>query len=100
METTGTIFYRSSCQLRPSADQPGLAEGWQSQYCLVFEVEPDTGQSCWVKAAADMDAVSNYLIHDLHLSQVQGDELWALVQSWGRAVDAAASPSALRGTLT
>jgi len=30
-----------------------------------------------------MDAVSNYLIHDLHLTQVQVDELWTLVQSWG-----------------
>lgn len=96
METSGTIFYRSS--LPPETLGriiKGLAEGWQlHSIARVFEVEPDTVQSCLVKAAAHMDAVSNYLIHDLHLSQVQVDELWALVQSWGQETnEAAASPS-------
>jgi hypothetical protein len=72
METTGTIFYRSF--LPPETLGriiQGLAEGWQlHSIARVFEVEPDTVQSCLVKAAAHMDAVSNYLIHDLHLSQV------------------------------
>jgi IS1 family transposase len=31
-----------------------------------------------------MDAVSHYLLHDLHLTQVQVDELWALVQAGDR----------------
>jgi len=48
----------------------------------VFEVDPDTVKACLVRVAGHMDAVSNYLIHDLHLTQVQVDELWALVQSW------------------
>jgi hypothetical protein len=30
-----------------------------------------------------MDAVSNYLVHNLHLTQVRVDGLRALVQSWG-----------------
>jgi IS1 family transposase len=39
-----------------------------------------------------MEAVSRYLIRDLHLSQVQVDELWAVVQSWGQQEEA--SPEA------
>ena len=85
METTGTIFYRSPllpdtlCRIIQ-----GLAEGWNlHSIARVFEVDPDTVKACLVRAAEHVDAVSNYLIHDLHLTQVQVDELWALVQSWG-----------------
>ena len=85
METIGTIFYRSSlppetlCRI-----VQGLAEGWNlHSIARVFGVDPDTVKACLVRAAEHMDAVSNYLIHDLHLTQVQVDELWALVQSWG-----------------
>jgi IS1 family transposase/transposase-like protein len=85
METTGTIFFRSPllpetlCRI-----VQGLAEGWNlHSIARVFEVDPNTVKACLIRAAEHMDAVSNYLIHNLHLTQVQVDELWALVQSWG-----------------
>lgn len=84
METLGTIFYRSPLpadKLRQIIQ--GLAEGWDLQgVARVFEVKPDTVKACLVRAAQHMDAVTNYLIHDLHLTQVQVDELWALVARW------------------
>jgi len=84
-ESTATIFYRS----RLSPDLLGqiitaLAEGLDLQATArVFAVDPNTVKAGLVKAAEHVDAVSRYLIHDLHLTQVQVDELWALVQSWG-----------------
>ena len=85
METVGTIFYRSPlpsqtlCQIIQ-----GLAEGWNlHSVARVFKVDPDTVKACLVRAADHAEAVSSYLIRNLHLSQVQVDELWALVQSWG-----------------
>jgi IS1 family transposase len=92
METSGTIFYRSP--LPPDKLCPiiaALAEGLGLQaIARVFEVDVDTVKSCLTKAAEHLDAVSNYLIHGLHLTQVQVDELWALVQSWGEEPDTAA----------
>ena len=84
METMGTIFYRSSLETETLCRiVQGLAEGWNlHSIARVFEVDPDTVKACLVRAAEHMDAVSKYLIHDLHLTQVQVDELWALVQSW------------------
>jgi len=90
METVGTIFYRSPlppetlCQIIQ-----GLAEGWHlHSIARVFKVKPDTVKACLVRAADQMEAVSSYLIRDLHLSQVQVDELWALVHSWGEQEEA------------
>ena len=85
IETTGTIFYRSPLKAEMLCRiVQGLAEGWNLHSIgRVFEVDPDTVKACLVRAAEHMDAVSNYLIHNLHLTQVQVDELWALVQSWG-----------------
>lgn len=90
METEGTIFYRSPlpskalCQIIQ-----GLAEGWNlHSVARVFKVDPDTVKGCLVRAAEHAQAVSGYLIRNLHLSQVQVDELWALVQSWGEEEDA------------
>jgi len=85
IETVGAIFYRSPL-LPETLSQiiQGLAEGWNLHYLAwVFEVKPDTVKSCLVRAAEQMEAVWSYLIRDLHLSQVQVDELWALVQRWG-----------------
>jgi hypothetical protein len=91
VETSGTVFYRSPlppdklCQIIAV-----LAEGLTLQSTArVFEADVDTVKSCLTQAAAHMDAVSNYLIHDLHLTQVQVDELWAVVQSWGEEHDTA-----------
>lgn len=80
-ESSGTLFYRSRlapellCQIITA-----LAEGVSLQATArIFNVDPNTVQACLVQAAAQLEAVSNYLIHDLHLTQVQLDELWALV---------------------
>jgi IS1 family transposase len=80
-ESTGTIFYRSP--LAPevlSRIVKALAEGVNLQATArIFEVDPTTVKTCLVKGAGHMEAVSHYFIHDLHLTQVQVDELWALV---------------------
>lgn len=81
METKGTVFYRCNT---PSdiiwLALKALAEGLDIQATArVFEVEPDTVQDWLNQAAGHMEAVSRYLLHDLHLSQVQVDELWALL---------------------
>jgi IS1 family transposase/transposase-like protein len=81
-ESTGTIFYRSP--LAPellSRIIKALAEGVNLHATArIFEVDPNTVKACLVKAAEHMEAVSSYLIHDLELTQVQVDELWALLQ--------------------
>lgn len=81
-ESTGTLFYRSSlapellCRIITA-----LAEGVSLQATArIFDIDPNTVKACLVRAAEHMAAVSHYLIHDLHLTQVQVDELWALVQ--------------------
>lgn len=57
-----------------------LAEGLDIQATArVFDVEPDTVQDWLNQAAEHMEAVSRYMLHDLHLTQVQLDELWALL---------------------
>lgn len=80
-ESTGTLFYRSPlppallCQILIA-----LAEGVSLQATArIFGVDPNTVLACLVRAAEHMEAVSRFLIHDLHLTQVQVDELWALV---------------------
>jgi IS1 family transposase len=57
-----------------------LAEGLDIRATArVFDVDPNTIET-WLKQAAEhMEAVSAYLIHDLQLTQVQVDELWALL---------------------
>ncbi len=81
METKGTIFYR--CSTPPDTiwkALKALAEGLDIQATArVFEIEPDTVQNWLNQAAKHMEAVSQYMLYDLHLSQVQVDELWALL---------------------
>lgn len=81
METVNTIFYRKRVKAEVI---------WQVLTCLaegvgirktarIFGLDPNTVLH-WLHQAADhMEAVSHYLIHDLHLTQVQVDELWALL---------------------
>jgi IS1 family transposase len=81
METTGTIFFGK--QTLPETiwrALTALAEGLGIRATArVFDVDPDTIET-WLHQAADhMEAVSRYLIHDLQLTQVQIDELWALL---------------------
>lgn len=90
-ENTGTIFYRS--RLAPDVLVRiilTLAEGLSLQATArIFGVEPDTVKECLVKAAQQAEAVSHYVMHDLRLTQVQVDELWALVQAGDVTPDAA-----------
>ena len=81
METIGTIFYGS--QTPPQTIWMALsamAEGLDIRATArVFEVKPNTVQDWLDQASKHMETVSRYLLHDLHLTQVQVDELWALM---------------------
>ena len=81
METTGTIFFGK--QVLPETIWraiKALAEGLGLRATArVFDVDPNTVETWLCQAAKHMEAVSRYPIHDLHLTQVQIDELWALL---------------------
>lgn len=81
METVNTIFYRKRVPaeliwqvLRALAEGLGIRAT-----ARVFDLDPNTVEAWLHQAGQQMTAVSHYLIHDLHLTQVQVDELWALL---------------------
>lgn len=81
METSNTIFFgkRVPAEIIWRALK-ALAEGLDIRATArVFEVDPNTVEKWLRQAATHMEAVSQYLIHDLQLTQVQVDELWALL---------------------
>ncbi len=81
METINTIFYGKQVTAETIWQVlKALAEGLDIRATgRVFDLDANT-VSIWLgQAGAHMTAVSHYLIHDLHLSQVQVDELWALL---------------------
>jgi hypothetical protein len=47
----------------------------------VFEIDPNTVLSWLVEAADQLRAFSHYFLHDLHLTQVQLDELYAVLSA-------------------
>src|SRR5215467_6088821 len=47
----------------------------------VFEVDPKTVLQWLVEAADQLRAFSGYFLHDLHLRQVQLDELYAVLRA-------------------
>ena len=80
-ETIGTVFYGSSV---PAEDiMHGIAllcEGVSPRkVARVYKVDKDTVLSWLVDAAVHSEAVLGYMLHDLHLSEVQMDELYALL---------------------
>ena len=81
METQGTIFYRS----KASPDKIILAlkimaEGVGIQSTArILDLDANTVQDWLNNGSEHMEAVSNYLIRGLNLSQVQVDELWSLL---------------------
>ncbi len=81
METTGTIFYGS----RTSPETiwmalSAMAEGLSIRSTArVFGVDKDAVQHWLNQASEHMETVSRYLFHNLDLTQVQVDELWALM---------------------
>jgi IS1 family transposase len=82
-ETTGTIFHGK----RASSDLivrviACLAEGLGIRgTARVFEIDPGTVLQWLVEAAEQLQAFSAYFLHDLHLNQVQLDELYATLSA-------------------
>src|SRR5499427_414339 len=59
-----------------------LAEGLGSRgTARVFEVDPNTVPHWLVEAAEQLRAFAQYFLHDLHLTQVQLDELYAVLSA-------------------
>ena len=80
-ETIGTVFYGSSV---PAEDiMHGIAllcEGvGPRKVARVYKVDKDTVLRWLMDAAVHSEAVLGYMVHDLHLAQVQMDELYALL---------------------
>ena len=82
-ETHGTIFHgkRSSVELIVRVIAC-LAEGLGIRgTARVFEIDPHTVLGWLVEAAEQLKAFSTYFLHDLHLNQVQLDELYAVLSA-------------------
>jgi hypothetical protein len=81
METINTLFYGKGVAAETIWQAlTALAEGLDIRATArVFGVDPNTVQSWLHQAAVHLAAVTAYLRHDLQLSQVQVDELWALL---------------------
>ena len=82
-ETHGTIFQgkRSSPELIVRVIAC-LAEGLGIRgTARVFEIDPNTVLSWLVEVAEQLHAFSVYSLHDLHLNQVQLDELYAVLSA-------------------
>ena len=82
-ETHGTIFHgkRSSPELIVRVIAC-LAEGLGIRgTARVFEIDPNTVLRWLVEAAEQLKAFSAYFLHELHLNQVQLDELYAVLSA-------------------
>jgi transposase-like protein/IS1 family transposase len=82
-ETHGTIFHgkRSSVELIVRV-LACLAEGLGIRgTARVFEIDPNTVLQWLVEAAEQLNAFSAYFLHDIHLNQVQLDELYAVLSA-------------------
>jgi IS1 family transposase/transposase-like protein len=80
-ETIGTIFYGSSVAAQDIMRAiAALCEGVNPRkVARIFEVDKDTVFSWLVEAASHSETVIGYMVHNLYLSQVQMDELYALL---------------------
>jgi len=82
-ETLGTIFHgkRASMELIVRVIAC-LAEGLGIRgTARVFEIDPNTVLSWLVEAAEHLHAFSAYFLHELYLTQVQLDELYAVLSA-------------------
>jgi len=82
-ETHGTIFHgkRASSELIVRV-LACLAEGLGIRgTARVFEIDPNTVLSWLVEAAEQLKAFSAYFLHELHVNQVQLDELYAVLSA-------------------
>src|SRR5215471_5443772 len=83
LETLGTLFHgkRTSVELIVRVIAC-LAEGLGIRgTARVFEVDPNTVLQWFVEAAEQLRAFTRYFLHDLHLTQVQLDELYAVLSA-------------------
>src|SRR5262249_52929603 len=82
-ETHGTIFHGKRVPLNLIVHVIAcLAEGLGIRgTARVFEIDPNTVLSWLVEAADQLRAFSQYFLHDLHLRQVQLDELYAVLSA-------------------
>src|SRR5439155_6342878 len=83
LETHGTIFHGKRVSVDLIVHVIGcLAEGLGIRgTARVFEVDPNTVLGWLVEAADQLRAFSRYFLHDLHLTQVQLDELCAVLSA-------------------
>jgi IS1 family transposase len=82
-ETHGTLFHgkRASVELIVRV-LACLAEGLGIRgTARVFEIDPNTVLSWLVEAAEQLKAFSAYFLHELHLNQIQLDELYAVLSA-------------------
>jgi IS1 family transposase/transposase-like protein len=83
LETLGTPFHGK--QVDPDKLMwaiAALAEGLGIRaVARVFEVDPNTVLGWLVEAAEHLEVFSRYHLHDLHVEQVQMDELFALLSA-------------------
>jgi IS1 family transposase len=83
LETLGTIFHgkRAAVDLIVRVIAC-LAEGLGIRgTARVFEVDPNTVLQWLVEAADQLQAFSRHVLHDVHVTQVQLDELFALLSA-------------------
>jgi len=83
LETHGTIFHGKRVSVDLIVHVIGcLAEGLGIRgTARVFEVDPNTVLGWLVEAADQLRAFSRYFLHDLHLTQVQLDELYVVLSA-------------------
>jgi IS1 family transposase len=81
LETHGTLFHGKRVSVeRLVWAVAALAEGLGIRsVARVFEVDPNTVLQWLVEAADHLQAFSRYCLHDVHVSQVQLDELFAVL---------------------
>src|SRR2546427_3353743 len=82
-ETHGTPLHGKRVALDPLVWAVGaLAEGLGIRaVARVFEVDPNTVLAWLVEVAEHATAFSRYFLHDVHVTQVQLDELFALLRA-------------------
>jgi IS1 family transposase/transposase-like protein len=83
LETHGTPLYGKRVALDVLVWAVGaLAEGLGIRaVARVFEVDPNTVLAWLVEAADHLQAFSHYFLHDVRVTQVQRDELYALLRA-------------------
>jgi IS1 family transposase len=83
LETPGTIFHGKRLSVELSVRVLAcLAEGLGIRATArVFEVDPNTVLQWLVEAAEQLHAFSRYVLCDLHINQVQLDELYAVLRA-------------------